>query len=172
MFFRRKQNREVVRAAAEVMRPVWLRSLLMAALVICVAALYWRHFDNRLADIQAKSAFVDEIGQWSDQDRRLLVRRAAECAEKWGFRLAVRMGSPVPSPSELGGSVLFLGLDPIERNVNIVLPALVSQFLRVGHPDGDVHTQLEQGLTLCLNTTPSVSCILSTLDELDRLLDE
>lgn len=172
LFGKRRRNREVERAAAEVMRPAWLRALLMILLFGAMVALYWRHFDDRLADIQARSAFFDETGAWTAADKRALARRAVLFREQWGIRLSAHARDAAPLLPRLSGTTLFVGLNPAGGEAVIILPALAARALREESAGRgkDVRLELEEQLGRCLKREPSADCLLKTLDELQTLL--
>ncbi len=166
-----KRNRAVERAAAEVMRPLPVRWGLMLGLFVIMGVVWWQHFDRRMDDIRAESAFWDETGAWSSADRRALALRARAFHEHWGVDVAAHVrNGPLELP-HLKGSVLFIGMAPERGEALLVLPGLASNALKAeGARRGrDMRLALEDDLALCLRDAPAKDCLLRTLDALDAL---
>lgn len=159
------------RAAAEVMRPLPVRWALMLGLFVVMGALWWHHFERRMDDIRAESAFWDETGSWSAADRRALALRARAFRERWGVDVAahVRKG-PLELP-HFKGNVLFIGMAPERGEAMLVTPGLAANALKAeGIRQGrDMRLALEDDLALCLRDAPARDCALRTLDALDLL---
>lgn len=172
-FHRRRKYTDADFDAAEAMRPGWLRAVLMLGLFIAMGLIYSRHFDNRLAAIQAQSSFWDETKTWSDDEKLRLARRVMVFHEQWGMRVTahVRTG-PLQLP-KINKTTVFIGMHPESGQSMVVLPDLASRLLRaenarLGH---DVRAGLEAALSQCLAVTPSAQCLGQTLDSLDNLLN-
>lgn len=178
IFFRRRKYAEAHRDAEEVMRPGWLRALLMLGLFLAIGVTYSRHFDNRLAQVQAQSAFWDETKTWSDEDKVHLIRRVAIFQDQWGMRVNAHVRtSPLELP-KLNKTTIFIGMRLPTGNpagnpeAMIVLPDVAMRLLRaenarLGH---DTRVALEASLVQCLSNTPSAQCLAQTLEGLERLL--
>ncbi|MCH5276700.1 MAG: hypothetical protein J1E80_02575 [Desulfovibrionaceae bacterium] len=171
MAFWRKRNRAVERATAEVMRPLPVRWALMLGLFAITGALWWNHFDHRLNDIKAESAFWDETGTWSAADRRSLALRARAFRQHWGLDVAAHVRSGPLQLPRLKEGVLFIGMAPQRGEAMLIVPGLASTALKAeGARQGrDMRLALEEDLGLCLRDTPSKDCLLRTLDSLDAL---
>ncbi len=166
-----KHNRAVERAAAEVMRPLPVRWTLMLGLFVIMGGAWWQHFDRRMDDIRAESAFWDETGVWSAADRRALALRARAFRERWGVDVAAHVrNGPLELP-HLKGTSLFIGMAPERGEALLVVPGLASNALKAeGTRQGrDIRLALEDDLALCLRDTPAKDCLVRTLDALDAL---
>lgn len=167
----KRRNREADRAAEEVMRPLPVRWALMLGLFVLIGALWWRHFDDRLRLIEARTTFWDETGAWTDDDRRDLARRARLFREQWGMRLLahVRTG-PLELP-ELSGTTLFIGIAPERGEAVLIVPGLAAGALKAesARQGRDVRLELERNLALCVRDRPAKDCLMQTLDSLNTL---
>lgn len=155
------------------MRPLPVRWALTLALFVCIGALWWRHFDDRMRAIEAQTAFWDETGTWSDGDRRDLARRARLFREQWGVRLLAHVRSGPLELPELSRTTLFIGMAPERGEAVLVVPglaagALKAESARRGH---DVRLELEHNLALCVRSRPAKDCLTQTLDSLNILFE-
>lgn len=170
---RRRRNKELDQAATSIMRPAWQRTLLMLVLLLVIGGVYWRHFDNRLASIQAESAFNDETGAWTDADKRSLARRANLFREHWGVTLMAHVSKEQPLLPKLTKTTLFIGMSPGRAEAVLVLPGLASHAVKTeGLKQGyDIRLALEQDLARCIQAEPAKDCLNRTLDDLQALLE-
>lgn len=167
----RKRNRAADRAAAEVMRPLPVRWALMLALFAIAGVLWWNHFERRLEDIRAESAFWDETGAWSAADRRTLALRARAFRQRWGLNVSAHVRSGPLELPRLKDGVLFMGMAPQRGEAMLIVPGLASSALRAesARQGRNIHLALKEDLELCLRNTPPKDCALRTLDRLDEL---
>lgn len=171
MVLGKKHNRTAERAAAEAMRPLPVRWALMLGLFVLMGVVWWQHFDRRLDDIRAESAFWDETGTWSAGDRRAMAARVRAFRERWGMDVVahVRRG-PLELP-DLRGATLFLGMAPDRGEAMLVAPGLASNALKAesARQGRDMRLALEDDLALCLRQAPAKACLIRTLNALDAL---
>lgn len=171
MSFWRKRSKAVDRAAAEVMRPLAIRWALMLGLFAITGVLWWNHFDHRLNDIKAESAFWDETGTWSADDRRALAMRARAFRQQWGVDVAAHVRSGPLELPHLKQGVLFIGMAPQRGEAMLIVPGLAANALKAeGARQGrNMRLAMEEDLGLCLRNTPPRDCLIRTLDRLDAL---
>ena len=166
-----KQNQEANKAAAEVMRPSVLRWPLMVCLLIIIAGLYWRNFENRLTEILARTSFYDETGIWTPAERQSLAETAKLFRDHWGIGVIVHDRKEVIEVPELGGNSLFIGVTR-SGDTTLILPGLVSYSLKVvgERQSRDIRYGLEVELAACLKSgLASSKCLNNTLTELNYL---
>lgn len=153
------------------MRPLPLRWALMLVLFAITGVLWWNHFDRRLNDIKAESAFWDETGTWSAADRRTLALRARAFRQRWGVDVAAHVRSGPLELPHLKEGTLFIGMAPQRGEAMLIVPGLASNALKAegARQERDMRLALEESLGQCLRDTPPKDCLLRTLDSLDTL---
>lgn len=163
------------REAESAQRPGYIRWPLMIALVIVLINAYWWNFEKRMTEIQAKTSFLDQSGQWTEPERKALSATAKYFRDQWGLKLLVHVVQPPLELPDISGSTLFIGLAPEKGQAIIVLPQLPSQALKVAsHEAGyDLRARMERDLVICSQTSASSApCVMQTLDALSDIFNK
>ncbi len=142
-----------------------VRTLLLIGLFVICGFAFQAHFERRFTEIEARHAFLDEIGVVKPEERAVLDAAVARLREHWGLRVLVHVRAGAVLAPKLGPERLFVGVAPGRRQALVLLPPLVKKAVPAGL-DRDLELRLDE----CAALRPAALCVAEVLHTLERAL--
>lgn len=108
---------------------LFLRSMLLIAVIALVGVAFWYQIGSNLRAINSRGSVWDEAGVLSQDQRSALRDFAAALREKHGLKLRLHVRSnPVELPA-IDSTTVFIGINPKTRQVLVEFPPLLRKAL-------------------------------------------